>query len=228
MTAPTTLLGDGGGRLFDWWTAGDERWGPDDRFRPPARSRQVVEEIFECGAIITGRRTFDIAGGWGGHHPVARAVLPLDPPPARHHVGPGTGGTVVTDGIERALEQARAVAGERTIAVGAATSPSSTSEPACSTRSISTWCPCSSATASASFPTSKAVRSSSRAPVWSNLTASPTSVIASCDRPRRVVSPYDPPTASSPNSGRVLSPDRRLLAGARWRNDPSPSSTSWP
>ena len=62
---PTNPLGDGGARLFDWWTAGGERVGPDDRFRPPARSRAVVREMFDCGAIITGRRTFDIAGGWG-------------------------------------------------------------------------------------------------------------------------------------------------------------------
>ena len=117
---PGNPLGDGGGRLFDWWTAGDERWGPDDRFRPPARSRRVVEEMFECGAIITGRRTFDIAGGWGGRHPVGAPFFLLTHHPPEHHVGPGTGGTVVTDGIERALEQARAVAGERTIAVGAA------------------------------------------------------------------------------------------------------------
>jgi hypothetical protein len=57
---PGNPLGDRGGRLFDWWSAGAERVGPDDRFKPPARSRSVVGEMFECGAIITGRRTFDI------------------------------------------------------------------------------------------------------------------------------------------------------------------------
>jgi hypothetical protein len=67
---PGNPLGDGGGKLFEWWTAGTERLGPDDRFRPPGRSRGVVEETFAVGAIITGRRTFDIAGGWGGHPPI--------------------------------------------------------------------------------------------------------------------------------------------------------------
>ena len=56
---PGNPLGDGGGRLFDWWSAGTERIGPDDRFKPPARSVPVVREMFECGAIITGRSTFD-------------------------------------------------------------------------------------------------------------------------------------------------------------------------
>jgi dihydrofolate reductase len=117
---PTNPLGDGGARLFDWWTAGGERVGPDDRFRPPARSRAVVREMFDCGAIITGRRTFDIAGGWGGHHPLGAPFFLLTHHPPEHSVGPGTGGTVVTGGIESALAQARAVAGKRDIAVCAA------------------------------------------------------------------------------------------------------------
>lgn len=117
---PGNPLGDGGGRLFSWWSAGTERVGPDDRFKPPARSRSVAEEMFDCGAIITGRRTFDIANGWGGHHPAGAPFFLLTHNPPERYVGPGTGGTVVVDGIESALEQARAVAGGRKIAVGAA------------------------------------------------------------------------------------------------------------
>ncbi|MGP0030288.1 MAG: dihydrofolate reductase family protein [Acidimicrobiales bacterium] len=117
---PDNPLGDGGGALFSWWTAGTERIGSDDRFRPPARSRAVVEEMFDCGAIITGRRTFDVAGGWGGNHPLGAPFFLLTHHPPEQWVGPGTGGTVVTDGIESALAQARAVAGGRDIAVGAA------------------------------------------------------------------------------------------------------------
>ncbi len=117
---PGNPLGDGGGRLFDWWTAGSERVGPDDRFKPPARSRSVAREMFDCGAIVAGRRWFDIAGGWGGHHPAGAPFFLLTHNPPERCVGPGTDGTVVTDGIDSALEQARAVAGERTIAVGGA------------------------------------------------------------------------------------------------------------
>lgn len=117
---PGNPLGDGGARLFDWWSAGTERIGSDDRFNPPARSRLVAKEMFECGAIITGRRTFDIANGWGGHHPLGAPFFLLTHKPPVRHVGPGTDGTVVTEGIESALAQARAVAGEQNIAVGAA------------------------------------------------------------------------------------------------------------
>ena len=87
---PRNPLGDGGGRLFDWWSAGTERLGPDDRFKPPAKSRAVVKEMFDCGAIITGRRTFDIANGWGGHHPVGAPFFLLTHNPPDKHVGPGT------------------------------------------------------------------------------------------------------------------------------------------
>jgi dihydrofolate reductase len=117
---PDNPLGDGGSRLFDWWTAGTERIGDDERFRPPDRSRAVVQEMFDCRAIITGRRTFDIARGWGGNHPVGAPFFLLTHEPPSRFVGPGTGGTVVTDGIESALEQARAAAGQRPVAVQSA------------------------------------------------------------------------------------------------------------
>ncbi|MDA8344624.1 MAG: hypothetical protein M0Z66_03990 [Thermaerobacter sp.] len=76
--------------------------------------------MFDCGAILTGRRTFDIANGWGGHHPSGAPFFLLTHTPPQRWVGPGTGGTVVTDGLESALKLARRAAGERTIAVGSA------------------------------------------------------------------------------------------------------------
>jgi dihydrofolate reductase len=110
-------LGDGGGKLFEWWTAGTDRLGPDDRFKPPARSREIVEEAFSGGAVITGRRTFDIARGWGGHHPGGVPFFLLTHNPPQQWVGPGTDGTVVTEGIQRALELAHAASGEKSIGV---------------------------------------------------------------------------------------------------------------
>ncbi|GAA0247403.1 dihydrofolate reductase family protein [Cryptosporangium japonicum] len=117
---PDNPLGDGGSRLFTWWTAGGEPLGDDPRFAPPARSRPVVAELFDCGAVLTGRRTFDIARGWGGQHPTGAPffVLTHEPPP--RWVGPGTGGTAVTGGIHRALEAARRVAGDRPISITSA------------------------------------------------------------------------------------------------------------
>jgi dihydrofolate reductase len=60
--------------------------------------------------MLTGRRTFDAAGGWGGNHGWGPAfVLTHEIPEG----WPRPGSTVhfVTDGIESAVAQARAAAG---------------------------------------------------------------------------------------------------------------------
>lgn len=116
---PNNPLGDGGRKLFEWWIAGNRRVGPDDRFKPPDRSVPFVRKMFACGAVIVGRRTFDIAQGWGGHHPGGPFFVLTHRMPDKW-VGPGTDGVAVTDGIESALAQARDVALGRNIAIGSA------------------------------------------------------------------------------------------------------------
>ena len=51
-------LGRNGGRLFNWL---------DDRLAPGANG-QVYAEALATGAMITGRRTYELAGRWGGDH----------------------------------------------------------------------------------------------------------------------------------------------------------------
>jgi hypothetical protein len=60
-TAPATGWGDRGGRHFAWMSVGTEGFGPEGMVKPPARSREVVAEMFDVGAVIAGRRTFDLA-----------------------------------------------------------------------------------------------------------------------------------------------------------------------
>jgi dihydrofolate reductase len=115
---PGNPLGDGGEALFEWMHVNSEAYGTRDFINPPEASREVVDEWYEAGgAIISGRRTFDIANGWGGRHPlgVPFFVLTHDPP----DTDPGDG-TFVTDGIESALEQAQAVAGDKAVSLCAA------------------------------------------------------------------------------------------------------------
>lgn len=114
---PGNGLGDGGEALFEWMHVDQDAYGTRGFINPPPASREVVDEWYEGGAIISGRRTFEIANGWGGRHPlgVPFFVLTHDPP----DVDPGEG-TFVTDGIESALEQAQAVAGGKSIALCAA------------------------------------------------------------------------------------------------------------
>jgi dihydrofolate reductase len=75
----------------------------------------------ESGAFIFGRRTYEIANGWGGRHPVngAPTFVLTHHPPAEFPRGPSNL-TFVTDGIESAICQASAAAGDKDIKLGGA------------------------------------------------------------------------------------------------------------
>ena len=76
-------------------------------------------------AVICGRRTFDITGGWCGHHPFDAPVFVVTHSVPYGWPREGAPVTFVTDGLESALERARAVAGDGRIAVA---SPSLTQQ----------------------------------------------------------------------------------------------------
>ncbi|SDT39568.1 dihydrofolate reductase family protein [Microlunatus soli] len=91
-------LGDGF-RIFDWLS---------DRSAP---NRAVAEYGgTRTGAVVSGRNTYEHADRWGGdsmQHGAPLFVVSRDPIP---DAAPGQ--TVVTDGLESAIEQAVAVASE--------------------------------------------------------------------------------------------------------------------
>jgi dihydrofolate reductase len=102
---PGQELGRGGGRLFDWL---DDRHGDGP-------SGQVYREATATGALISGRRTFELAGRWGGDHhdgvPIhvlTHHVDPADPPPGHARY--------FTD-VVACAEEARAAAGDRGVMV---------------------------------------------------------------------------------------------------------------
>jgi dihydrofolate reductase len=70
--------------------------------------------------LVTGRRTFDIANAWGGRHPVDAPVFVVTHTVPREWVYEGSPFTIVTDGVESAVEKAKEAAGDRDIGVGAA------------------------------------------------------------------------------------------------------------
>ncbi|HLM06792.1 MAG TPA: dihydrofolate reductase family protein [Blastococcus sp.] len=69
------------------------------------------------GALIAGRRLFDLAQGWGGRHPLDVPVFVVTHRPPDDWAHPDAPFTFVTDGVASAVEQARAVAGDRDVAV---------------------------------------------------------------------------------------------------------------
>src|SRR5215210_8177212 len=87
-------------------------------------SAEVLRETRRTtGALVTGRRTFDLTSGWGGRHPLDVPVFVLTHTVPQEWLYEGSPFTFVTDGLESALEQAK-----RTSAWAPRTSCSSASE----------------------------------------------------------------------------------------------------
>jgi dihydrofolate reductase len=113
---------DGVAEVFDWYMSSGNveiNTGGSDpmTFHMSQPSADHVRGLIaELGAVLTGRRTFDKAGGWGGNHAWGPAFV------VTHHIPPGwprPNSTVrfVTDGIESAVKQAKTAAGGKSIGV---------------------------------------------------------------------------------------------------------------
>jgi dihydrofolate reductase len=113
---------NGGEHVFDWYASGTEEYrSPLFRPAPGANRDEVVKMFAESGAYVFGRRTYEIANGWNGKHPVNGAPIFVltHNPPASYPKGPSNL-TFVTDGIESAIRQAREVANGKDIKLGGA------------------------------------------------------------------------------------------------------------
>jgi dihydrofolate reductase len=125
-------LGEGGERLHEW-AIGVAKWREAHGMEGGETSvdNDIVEQgLRNVGATIMGRRMFSGGEGpweedsnadawWGDnppfHHPVFILTHHAREPVTKQG---GTTFTFVTDGIESALEQARAAAGGKNVAVG--------------------------------------------------------------------------------------------------------------
>jgi dihydrofolate reductase len=121
---PGQPLGEGGMRLFDWYSSGDTDYelpGTEMVFRVSQQSAVLLREAHsKMGAFVTGRRTFDITNGWGGSPPLGVPTFVVTHTIPQDWVYEGSPFTFVTDGVESAVEQAKAAAGDKVVAVGAA------------------------------------------------------------------------------------------------------------
>jgi dihydrofolate reductase len=116
---------DGIEEVFAWFLTGDiEVPTADPQFTLRATSEASAGEfrdaLANAGAMLHGRRTFELANGWGGQHPMGVPAFVVT-----HRIPDGwprEGSTVhfVTDGIESAVEQAKAAAAEKVVGVGGA------------------------------------------------------------------------------------------------------------
>jgi dihydrofolate reductase len=117
---PEQGLGEGGERLHEW-IFGLASWREPHGLEGGEHNEdsEVLDEAMQrSGAVIVGRRMYDNAHGWGEDPPFHKPVFVLTHETKEPVVRDG--GTTFTflEGIENALEHARAAAGERDVAIG--------------------------------------------------------------------------------------------------------------
>lgn len=104
-------------RLARWFFEGDTEVAPGAPFRTSAASADLLRDaLASVGAIIGGRRYFDLADGWGGRHPMGVPVYILTHEPPADWPADSTI-HFVTDGLESAVAQAREAAGDKHVAI---------------------------------------------------------------------------------------------------------------
>jgi dihydrofolate reductase len=113
---------DGVAEVFDWYmNSGDVEFRAGGAapmtFRVSEPSVAHIRALWsELGAVLTGRRTFEVADGWGGKHGWGPAFVVTHTIPEGW---PRPNSTVhfVTDGIESAVNQAKAAAAGKNVGV---------------------------------------------------------------------------------------------------------------
>lgn len=117
---PENGLGDGGEGLFKWYFSGDTEVSVGSGspiLKVSSQSARLLQAARATyGAGVWGRRTFDIAQGWGGHPPVDPGFIVTHTVP-QEWVKKGSPFTFVTDGVESAIRQAKKAAGDKDVVI---------------------------------------------------------------------------------------------------------------
>ncbi len=115
--------GDDTQHVFAWMTRGDTDYtlttgDTEFELKIAAESVEMFDDaLTTIGAVVAGRRLYELAQGWGGHHPIGAPVVVVTHRPPPEWVNEGWPVTFVTDGLASAIERAKGIAGERLVAV---------------------------------------------------------------------------------------------------------------
>jgi dihydrofolate reductase len=114
---------DGVGPLFEWYENGEVEvdWPGNDMVSrtSPASAAYLEELISESGAVVAGRRIFDITSGWEGAHPLGVPIVVVSHSIPDGWPRPGAPVTF-TDNVEHAVAQAKEAAGGKLVGVAGA------------------------------------------------------------------------------------------------------------
>ncbi len=111
------------GELFDWYEAGEvsvASRSEDIAFDVDEASAEALRELIEnAGALVSGRRLFDIANGWNDTHPSGAPVVVVT------HSAPANAAerwprTAFVEGVEAAIAKAREIAGDKDVTIASA------------------------------------------------------------------------------------------------------------
>jgi dihydrofolate reductase len=111
---------DGVGELFGWYANGPVAvdGGGGRMFQMTETSAAVLRAaLADTGAFLVGRRLYDHTNGWHGRPPVEAPMVVVTHDPPGDWPRDGVPITFVADGIERAVAEAKALAGDKVVAV---------------------------------------------------------------------------------------------------------------
>ncbi|WP_163583194.1 dihydrofolate reductase family protein [Gracilibacillus saliphilus] len=115
-------LGEGGELIQNWLFSGDQPSRYNEFFKLSAINKEIFDgPVPMTGAMVVGRRTFDIVNGWGGSHPIQDVpifIVTHEAPVS--YVEDKTSFTFVTSGVEDAIVQAKEAANGKNVSIGTA------------------------------------------------------------------------------------------------------------
>ncbi|MEC3976573.1 dihydrofolate reductase family protein [Amycolatopsis sp. H20-H5] len=113
---------DGAGELFGWYSAGevtvpsgDARWS----FELDENSAEMIREMLaNTGALVCGRRLFDLTNGWDDSHPVGAPVVVVTHRPPED-TGQWKSTTFAAD-VAAGITEAKGIAGDKNVTIASA------------------------------------------------------------------------------------------------------------
>lgn len=111
------------GPLFDWFDNGDVEFSGSDPsmvFHISRASADYLRAAWSNIAVdVIGRRLFDLTNGWNGRPAVGEAVFVVTHEPPTDWPFPDAPFSFVTDGVQSAVAQAQAFAGDKDVSLTA-------------------------------------------------------------------------------------------------------------
>ncbi|MBK9124095.1 MAG: dihydrofolate reductase family protein [Chloroflexi bacterium] len=113
---------DGIGEIFGWYGSGDTEFvapHSDLKFMISAASKAWLDEEWsQLGALVTGRRDFDVSKAWGGKALLGVPTFIVTHNPPAEWVYDGSPFQFVTEGVEHAVALGKQAAGDKVLGIG--------------------------------------------------------------------------------------------------------------